>query len=497
MAERPQLIQPPRLVSDEVEQLPPEWRAGGVEWRKASAALYGRLRGMIVDAIVSLKKEYPDTYGDYTPRPAALIAWGARQIADVYATDASIDYLDPETGEPIGDELVATAQRIRKAADTQGALLSAHEEAVATANGLVLTVPVIRQGENGPLLGVHDIVIQAHNCAWHLADHPESKDERDLTTFWVRMPVPGSNPDALNSSAIALITKSEAKWFDGPLAGKPLWPKNEGDEDTANPFGQIPVTVIRWSEPVPGDFLALCRADTLYQARALDSGYTMMGETDKEQGFGQWIGWNIGGSGAVKFGRRELIDLPTEPGKTDLKNVAPTPNQSGSLASLEAYMRTSVATQDLNPAALLRTTAYTAEGKKLEVMDRDNLRQRHLPQLARAEQRLYDLHRVGLAKLRGREVLVRAKLVVKHAGPKMPGNDLQEVQADERKLAMGLENPFTLYMAKKNVSLDAAKKAVVENLRITRELLGGLPTGGSSMNAPTKPEATDPKAGAE
>ena len=498
MDERPKLISPPQLIADDVEQVPPEWRAGGAEWRKASAALYGRLRGMIVDVMVTLKKDYPDTYGDYTPRPSALIAWTARQIADVYKTPPALDYGNVESGSPFAGEVVTAIETYRASAGVDAAMLSGHEEAVTSGNGILLWQPTLQDLEGGgTALSVHVIVVQAHNCAWELTHHPQSTDERHVEKFWVRLPVPGETMGSLQSTALAVITKTTARWYDGPLAGQPLWPRNgkaqasavmASDEECAKPFGQVPICVIRWCDPIPGDFLALTRADLLYQARALDAGFTAMGETDKEQGFGQWVGKKIGGTGVVKFGRRELIDLPDE--KSDLKNVAPQPNQAGSLASLEAFMRTSVATQDLNPASLLRSTAVTAEGKKLEIADRDNLRARHLPQLARVEQRNYDLMRIGLNKLRGAQVLPKAKVTATYQPPTMPGNDLQEVQSDERLLAMGQENPYSLYMQRKKVSSKTAKERVDENLKITRELLGGLPTDGSSLKvgaAATKP----------
>lgn len=443
-----------------------EYRPGGQRWRETSASLHGRLRGSIVDTLTTLQGLYPTTWSDYSPRPTGYVSWLSRQICDLYTRSPQITYVDPDSGEPLDTETTKAIARIRAAAGVEQALQGAHEEAAGPGNGVIWVVPVVRATDGGQLLGVRCIVVPAHDQDVLLVDHPESEDERDVDVWRVRLPLPGLT----SRSGVARITKTEATWEEGEgLEGQPVWHRAD-DTQASNPLGQIPAVLLRWSTPLPGAFWSAAREDVLWTARSLDVAHTDQGLISRMQGFGQW--WARGlnkKSGEIKMGPGELIEL-MDGTTTAIGCESPKPDLAGTTTALESYTRVAIASQDLNPASLLRSTAITAEGKKIELSDRESLRQRHVTQLARAEQRIYDLMRAWLRVLRGVDVLPAAKLHVTYSTPEMPGDPLHELQAMERRLQLGQSNPYTEYARSNNVSVEEAQRIVDENIAISKRL---------------------------
>ncbi len=479
----------------------PQFRAGGPYWREVSGAIYARLRGSIVDTIQQLQEVYGEGWTDYAPRPAGYVSWLARQVATVYTSSPTVRYLDPKTGKVLDADVVASITRYRKDARVEQALLAAHEEMCVCGNGTVWVTPVIREqdGEDGggQILTVEARSIPAYQQTVSMGLRPSSHDERDVAAWDLQMPAPGGSV-AFGSFGVAEITASTAAWKTAPgaLSGQPVWPmKDKGG--MSNPIGEVPAVVLRWADPRPGDFWAMSREELLWQARAIDRAFTDAGQISNLQGFGQWIGKFLGGAGKIKFGPNVIVDLGSDE-KAALTNVSPAPDQGGSLAALEGYLRVAIASQDGNPASLIRSTAITAMGKQMEIADRDSLRRRHLAELARAEQRIYNLMRKWLRALKGVDVLPAAILVVEYPPPIIPVDPLHEVQTNERLLALGQTNPYKIYARSERVTLVEAQRAVDENLAITRKLLVSLPAPGTPPPAAetSPPPGTDVADGA-
>lgn len=478
-----------------------ECRAGGQKWRDTSRVLYGRLRGSTKQTYAAIAKVYPKSFDDYSPRPIPLVPWQARQVANVYTVEPRISYVDPDRGTPLSDTQVATIQKYRSAAGITEAMLATHEECAGVGNGTPWIIPVVRTKEDGSqLLGVRAVVFPAHDQAVVLKDHPESDSERDVTEWRVRMPLPGGG----GRFGVALITPTSATWeeAEGNLKGEPIWPRSNRPEAAAgsNPFGQVPAAIMRWSKPEPGAFWANAREDLAMQADALDVAATDFGHIARMQGFGQWFGRLLSaGAGGIKMGPATLIE-GTDP-QSDLKCVSPTPALDATQKGNDAYLQQTVATNDLNGAALTGSTGITAQAKLVELADRDGLRQRHCTQLARIEQRLYDLMRAGLRALFGVEVLPAARLIVEYSTPPMALDPLHEVQAAERRIALGLSDPYIERAIRDRCSLEEAEKRVKRSREITNELgiiinIGGtgpLAEGDSGEAKPDDGSETKPK----
>lgn len=478
----------PSTIADD-----PERRAGGELWRETSAALYTRLRGKLTDTFSELARVYPTTWTNYSPRPVAFIPWLSRQIATPYADEPSIAYVDPVTGEPLDAKAVKFIDETRAEAGVTQALLAAHEESSSCGNGVLFVEPVERRlPDGGTILSVECNTIPAHQQAVELKKRPRSKDERDVTAWRVQMPLPGGDVVTGTFDGVALITPTSATWevAGGDLAGKPIWPrKDEGQ--SSNPLGEVPAVVLRWAAPQPGSFWSDAREDLLWQARALDAGNTDIGEGVRHQMFGQWVGKKLGvGAGKIKMGFGTIIELTETESELDCKGS--NADIAGGRDSLEAYTRMATASQEGNPAVLIRSTAITAEGKKIEIADREGLRKRHLVQLARAEQRIYDLMRAWLRHLRGVEVLPAARLIVTYAPPELPENELQAEQAMELRISHGQSSEIRERQKRDRCSYDEAKKRVTQDIKDQGELRK-LRIAAGLIDVPVAPGVPDAK----
>lgn len=453
----------------------PERRAGGQLWRDISAALYTRLRGQLTDTWQELSRVYPTTWSNYSPRPVAWIPWISRQIASTLTEEPSIVLVDPVSGKPLPEAVQQEAIRYMHEARATEALLAAHEEACAPGNGVVWVEPVIRTGADGaPLMGVECNVVPAHAQAVELKERPRSKDERDVTAWRVSMTLPGGTDATGVYDGVALVTPTEAVWevAGGDLRGEPIWPRTQADvanNAPTNPLGEVPAVVVRWNEPQSGCFWGNAREDLLWQARALDAGGTDLGEGVRHGMFGQWISRKLPGAGKIKMGFGTIVDLGDEK-DADLKCEGAKSDFAGGRDTLEQYTRMATASQDGNPAVLMRSTAITAEGKKIEIADREGLRKRHLTQLRRAYQRIYDLIRKWLNHLRGAEVLPPARLIVTFAPPELPENELQSEQAMELRLKWGQSSEIRERMRRDRCSYEEAKKRCIQDIKDQGEL---------------------------
>ncbi len=442
----------------------PDRRAGGEIWHETSEALHSRLRGSIADTLAELARVYPSTWTNYSPRPVAWTGWIARQQGSIYTDEPAIEYLDPETGEALGETVVAELTRIRAAARVTDAMLAAHEEMVGPGNGVVWVEPALRDGR----LVIECRSIPAHLQRVHLAERPSSKDERDVTTWWLRLPVPGSEGLGLPMDGIVRVTRTEAVWEEADsLTGEAFWPSIEGTDPKANPIGEVPAVVIRWHEPEPGAFWGNAREDLLWQGRALDAANTDMGEGVRHMMFGQWVSRDLPGAGKIKMGFGTIIDLPNKDSSLTCEGTKA--DIPGGQQSLENYTRMATASQDGNPGVLLQSTAVTAEGKKIEIADREALRKRHVKQLASAEQRIYDLIRKWYAYLG--VILPAAKLVVTYQKPELPENELQAEQAMALRIQHAQSSEIRERMRRDRCSRDEARKRIVQDLEDQGELL--------------------------
>lgn len=463
------------------------YRPGGPDWRNTSQALYQRLRGSQSDFREFLQEVYPDSWSEIkVPRPGSYVDWIARQLATTYPNDPQIVYLDPATGKAHSQSVTDSIRRYRDAAGIRPAMQAAHEEMIVAGNGVVWLWPVIRRDAKGArVVEVVAKALPAHLQAVDVAEHPESGDERDVTTWWFRHPIPGGrvSETGLVRFGVVRVDRDNTVWetADGGLKDRPVWPNGP-----AHGLGQVPATVLRWFTPESGEFWAHARENVLATARAWDMAWTDGGDIAHMQTHGQWVGTNMTKveAGKIFMSPRRVVHVGKD---QTLEPKAPQPGLPGYVQFHESYMRVSIGSQDLNPATYLRSTAVTAEGKRLELYDRETLRRLHTEELARAEQRLYDLHRLWLKATNGAHVLPEAIVRPEYLPPEPPREPREELQAAVWRLAIGASNPATefLRIAKlARVSVSEAEEMVKKNLETTKRLFGYIPQP-AGVSAPT------------
>lgn len=289
------------------------------------------------------------------------------------------------------------------------------------------------------------------------------------------MPIPGSYDPAYGCplNGIAKVTATEAVWevanASNVKSGDPIW-------DGGKHIGQVPAIVIRWAPPAElGHFWSMARFDLLEQARALDLGFTDLGEISLLQGYGQWVGEGMeaGGASKLRMGPRTIAALPSGQ-KLSVLNA--NPNLQGYIGQLEGYMRVAVSSQTLNPAGLLRSTAVTALAKEIELSDRDDIRQKHIGQFAIAEQRFYDLLRAWHRAFHdGQDVLPEVTVEVEYATPRSPADPLHELQAAMFRVALGFSSIVRERAQMFRVPYTQAETDIKDDLAVTKRILGYIP----------------------
>lgn len=477
---------PPELTA-RAGRISTEHAAGGPRWRADSEALFSRLAGSMVDVEAALAAVFPKSWRDYTPRPVTLVPWLGRQLCQAYTQPPAVAYRDPDTGELFDEATQKRLLRIRKASGVEKALQAADLMRTTCGNGTVWVLPVLRKTGTGTLAGVRCIAHPVHEQAVKMVDHPESQDERDVEAWWARLPLPGSYLTAYGSVAygIARITREEAVWETAEtLQGQAVWPGG-----TANPVGEVPAVVLRWDEPLTGEFWSHARHDLLAASQACDTGSTDEGEIARDQGFGQWVGKGITEEQAKlwQFGPRRVVT--TNDAAASLENIKQQSDLVGIRGTNEAYMRTVIAANDINPATLLRSTAITAAAKIIELSDRAAQRSTAETELRRAEQRIYDLQRKWLRHLRnGVDVLPYAIVDVTYHRDEIPADPLHVIQAARDRIALGLSSPAQELARMEGLSEVEALRRVRANVAQTLQLLGAMPGQASPMTEPAVPE---------
>jgi hypothetical protein len=280
------------------------------------------------------------------------------------------------------------------------------------------------------------------------------------------MPV-GQTAEGVVEYGIGEITPTTAVWVDGPARIK-----DTGIFDgfgTVNPLGRVPVVMLRGSDPAPGEWWAPAPEDLLDAQRAINHDLTDIGHVARLQGFGQLVTLGIGATEAaeLQIGMEVAIGLRGE--GVDAKYINPSPDLEGYSKQNREYLETVVATQGMNPATYMRSAGITALAKQIEIMDRNGARKRHLRELKRAEQRVYDLIRLW-TEAQGRGGLLPDAVVdVEYREPVVPVDRLHDAQALEIECNHGL-NSWARERAKRDgVSLDEGMRRMVEDQRLNAE----------------------------
>ena len=363
---------------------------------------------------------YPKNGHNHVMRTVPYVYRVVRELATLYLRKPSRRF------EGVGPETDALIAGVYRGAQVDRRLRHIHELGVATGNAPLLVFPMPATS------GVRLVALPAH---LHDVEMREalSNDERDIESWWVRLPIKRDPSTGLVLYGVAHITPDTATWVDGPLQGEGLW-----NDDGTNPLGEVPVVMFRGSDAEPGLFWAAAPEDLLDTQRAACHDYTDIGTIARLQGYGQgWVkGVSQAQAGEMEVGPEAFAALPDD---GEMGFASPSPQIDAYRAQLKDYLRTVTAANGLNPASIDKSQGVTALAKIVEMADREVERRRHIVEFERVENRLYSLIRKWVNVQRG-EVLPRARVAVEYREPWFPADPLHDAQAMQLRMELGVSS---------------------------------------------------------
>lgn len=416
------------------------YRTGGATWRAAVRELYRYLRRDMSDARTQRTALYPKNGDKHVMRTVPFVWRIARELSSVERSRTFVN----QDGSHLGADIVGIIERIYRDAQIDRRMRSAHEQLVALNQSTVWVWPDGMGGVRVFMPPPHDQEVeQGVNV---------SLDERDLKTCWIRLATRRDVNTGAVEYGVAKIEALEATWEEAfaELSGKPLWGLS-----AVNPIGQIPLVMLRGSDPSPGEWWAPVPEDLLDAQRAINHDQTDVGVIARMQGYSQPVlkGVSTESAKSLLTGPEDIIAVP-ETGEFTFES--PTPDLAGNVAQLEQYVRTVVSANGLNPATLMKSSGITALAKQIELIDRDTERRRHFVEFDRAEQRLYSLIRAWVNAQRGFELLPDARVVVEYRDVYIPADPLHEAQAVKMFMDMGMTSAPRARAKIEGISLDEA-----------------------------------------
>lgn len=430
--------------------------SGGTNWRRNMLALYRYLRRDMRDARDQREKLYPKTWESHVIRTVPFTWSLARELATAYVRRPSRQwYSETERGRTLIDDAAFAARigRIYREARVDRSLRHAHRQLVAMNNATIWVWP------NSTTGGVSLVLIPPHEQRV-IPRHSFSLDERDVAVWRFRVPVPKQDAVGQYTWAVGQVTPTQAIWVSGDLEGRGIWV-----EDGSNPFGEIPVVMLRGTDPGPGEWWAPCPEDILDAQRAINHDITDVGHIARLQGYGQPV-WKGGGEKVREqpLGPETAVAVPPD---GDFSFAAAQPELDAYLNQNDKYMQWSVAMNSLNPASFMKSPGITALAKQVELNDRESFREEHLEILQQAEQRLYNLVAKAVNYQRDGVVLPEAIVEVQYHVASVPADPLHASQALTGDLQNGQTSRVRARMKLDGISYAEAEKRVEEDLAET------------------------------
>lgn len=429
-------------------------RAGGSRWREIAELLFRYLGRDMSDAEACRLDLYPDTGADHVPRTIALVWRLARELSTLYLRPPSRTFVGAEDSEVPGIEKVYKTSRFNRRARTA-------QEQVSAIGNATMWCWLTSDGFRWMVPPVHD--------QWVTPSRIDASEVEDIAEWRVRFPVVTDPYATTVATATALITPTRAVWESGPKGwvGTGIWAKNG-----SNPFGCIPVIMLRASDPAPGEWWASVPEDLLDAQRAVNHDLTDVGEFARKQGFAQAVAKGLTQQQAseIEIGPEKVVGIPDPTGSFGYES--PGADLNGCIAQMRAYVELVIATTGLNPATVMKSAGITALAKIIEVMDREVERIRHKDEFELAEQRAYELMALA-CKIRAGWLPIFPEgvtVTVEYREPVMPADPTSAAQAGSMLIEQGRETAATLLAYERGISLDDAKKRVEDNLAFTAGL---------------------------
>lgn len=442
---------------------------GGELWRTNAERIYEYLRRDMTDARRQRLLVYPDTGSGHIQRTVPLIYRLARELSTLYLRKPARLWkgLTEAQSKIMRAEYVRKKvnRRFRTAQEHLSVLCNATVWVWLTSTGYRLIVPPVHQ-------------------QWVVMQTIEGQDIEDVAEWWLRLPVP---VEGRIYYALACITPTRATWEDGPSKkwrGVGIWTK-----DGSNPFGRIPVALMRGSDPGDGTVFAPVPQDLLDAQRAANHDFTDNGEVRRKQGFGQAYLSGVSASEAKKIqvGPEKVVGLKDKDAKFGF--ASPQPDLAGATLSLKEYLSFVIATNGMNPATVMKSAGITALAKIIEIMDREVERIRAVDEFEAAEQTVFELMAMAMHIHNGYADVVPfedIEVAVEYREPIQPADPTSDAQAKAQRIGLKLDSSASILATEKGISIEEGQALAKLNDELQRELVGSAtPAPEAAADTPT------------
>jgi hypothetical protein len=436
------------------------------------------LRGDFSTIAAELARVFPHTDG-LQERFVPLVQRYAHELSGLYVKPVVRRFVQPAaaTSDPF-----VKLQAIYRASKIDRALHLAHRELLIQ-NTVVLAVFPAGVGR------VRVKVLAPWQVDWELGDPAFADDVQAAKSIRLRIPVEVIGNQVIYGNVVmtqASIYK-EVGGLQVPVYGR----------STANPFGRIPLIVIRGEDPLPGRPFAPVNEPLLTMQLAL-----CVSESDTEllvhtQAWGQKVLENAGTAQQVEevqVGPEKLMALvnmdPSGAGPK-LSIVQGQPPLAQITTWNESRLRLLCSMFDLSPDAFLKVnTAVTASARAFDARDREESKARYQPVLLEAEQDLAQLIAAVSNLTEPVKIPEDVGVEVRYSTYDPPVDPLHESQALQAELDVGLASVVDRVADRDGITRQAARQKVEANLKERRELealgakIESKPAPGSGMVQP-------------
>lgn len=432
-------------------------RWDAVKFQRQSRQLAQLLRGDFSSIAGELGSVFPHTRG-LQERYVPLVQRYAQELSGLYVRPVVRRFMDSTA--PI--EALLKLQAVYLSSQIDRGLHAAHR-ALLVQNTVVLAVLPAGVGK------VRLLVLEPWQVDWQVGDPLYADDVQAADKVCLRVPVKTVGSTIVYGDLV--MTQAEI-YLDRGGEKAPVY-----GASTRNPFGRIPLVVIRGEDPLPGRPFAPVLEPLLNMAIAL-----CVSESDTEllvhtQAWGQKIIRNAQIAQQVEelqVGPDKVLALvnndPQAPAP-DLAIVQGQPPLAQITGWNEARLRLLCSMFDLSPDAFLKVnTAVTASARAFDARDRAEAKARYEPIFVQAEQELAAL--IGSVLNLTDPLKVPASPFVDVTFPAYdpPVDPLHEAQALQAMVGLGVESPVAVVAARDGVSLGEARRRVEANLKERAEL---------------------------
>lgn len=444
-------------------------RTGGSAWREDIRELDNYARRDMRDARTQRLKTYPVNGKGHIQRTVPLVSRLARELASAYRRPPSRAWryinADGSPGELVTGSLLARLRKLYRDARVNKRMKRAHEQRATLHNATLWVWPEPTPGKTP----VRVVSISPHE-QWVEMSDPTGQDESDIKLWRFRIPLKHDLETDQVSYGTAEVTASKAYWLvaPDPFQGRGVY----AESSTENPFGEIPVVMLRGSEPRAGEWWSPVPKDLLDAQRAINHDFTDVGEIARKQGWGQPVrkgGSPTGTQGATKELQVGIETAVEVEGDGDFFFASADPKLEGYVTQLRQYLEAVIATNEMSPETLLKAQGLTALAKRLSLIDRDDARAEALEDLQRAEQRLYDLMRKAVNWATKTDLLPELIVEVEYYEPLVPTDPMADTQADGMDIDRRFTSTARVRARRDGISLDEAKRRIEEDDAYERE----------------------------